>query len=86
MKIIQDGGGYTTEELLEYKYIIFANCVSQMKCLVDAGIKMHMGVSNPQNKVYVCLVNLVEGHSRSHRFWCRSCLQLIPSRRILLKG
>jgi len=50
MKIIQDGGGYTTEELLEYKYIIFANCISQMKCLVDAGIKLGMGVANPANQ------------------------------------
>jgi len=50
MKIIQDGGGYSTEELLEYKYIIFANCISQMKCLVDAGIKLGMDVANLANK------------------------------------
>jgi len=51
MKIIQDNGGYTKEELLEYKYIIFANCISQMKCLVDAGVKLHMDVANPANRV-----------------------------------
>jgi len=49
MKIIQEHGGYSTEELLEYKYIIFANCISQMKCLVDAGIRLHMGVQNSGN-------------------------------------
>jgi guanine nucleotide-binding protein subunit alpha len=50
MKIIQDGGGYTRDELLEYKYIIFANCISQMKCLVDAGIKLGMDAATPANK------------------------------------
>ena len=51
MKIIQDGGGYSREELLEYKYIIFANCISQMKCLVDAGAKLGIDVANPANRV-----------------------------------
>jgi len=50
MKIIQDNGGYSTEELLEYKYIIFANCISQMKCLVDAGVKLGMDVDSSANK------------------------------------
>jgi len=50
MKIIQDNGGYTQEELLEYKYIIFANCISQMKCLVDAGVKLGIDVANVANK------------------------------------
>lgn len=55
MKIIQDNGGYSKEELLEYKYIIFANCISQMKCLVDAGVKLGMDVTNPSNKVHTYL-------------------------------
>lgn len=50
MKIIQDNGGYSKDELLEYKYIIFANCISQMKCLVDAGAKLGIDVANPSNK------------------------------------
>jgi len=50
MKIIQDNGGYSREELLEYKYIIFANCISQMKCLVDAGVKLGIDVANVANK------------------------------------
>jgi len=50
MKIIQDNGGYTKEELMEYKYIIFANCISQMKCLVDAGVKLGMDVASISSK------------------------------------
>jgi len=50
MKIIQDNGGYTKDELMEYKYIIFANCISQMKCLVDAGVKLGMDVASISNK------------------------------------
>jgi len=42
MKIIQQNGGYSTEELLEYKYIIFGNCISQMRCLVEAAKKLNL--------------------------------------------
>ncbi|EFA78933.1 G-protein subunit alpha 5 [Heterostelium album PN500] len=39
MKIIQDDGGFTTEERLEYRYIIYGNCISQMKVLVMHAVK-----------------------------------------------
>lgn len=39
MKIIQVGGGFSKEELLSYKYIVFGNCVTQMKVVVNAAQK-----------------------------------------------
>lgn len=49
MKIIQDHGGYSKEELLEYKYIVFANCITQMKCVLEAAQRMNATVVNPEN-------------------------------------
>lgn len=51
MKIIQDHGGYSKDELLEYKYIIFGNCITQMKCMLEAAQKLNMTVANPENLV-----------------------------------
>jgi len=50
MKIIQDNGGYTNQELMEYKYVVFANCISQMKCIVEAGEKLNITIADPSNK------------------------------------
>jgi len=50
MKIIQDHGGYSKEELMEYKYVVFGNCISQMKCLVEAAQILGIGVA-PYNKL-----------------------------------
>jgi len=36
MKIIQDNGGYSIEELLTYKPSIFSNCISQMRVMLEA--------------------------------------------------
>jgi len=51
MKIIQDHGGYSKEELLEYKYIIFGNSITQMKCILEAAQKLNMSVADPDNLV-----------------------------------
>lgn len=51
MKIIQDHGGYSKSELLEYKYIIYGNCITQMKCILEAGQKLNMSVANTDNQV-----------------------------------
>jgi len=53
MKIIQDHGGYSKEELLEYKYIIFGNCITQMKCILEAAQKLNISVANPDNSARV---------------------------------
>jgi len=51
MKIIQLHGGYTKEELMEFKYIVYGNCITQMKCILEAATKLRMSVSNPSNQV-----------------------------------
>ena len=51
MKIIQLNGGFTPEELQSYKYIVYGNCVSQMKLLVSACTKMNKQMSSEENQV-----------------------------------
>lgn len=34
MKLLQVGGGFTEDELRAFRYIVFSNCISQMKVLV----------------------------------------------------
>jgi len=36
LKIIQDNGGFSQDELMGYKHVIHSNCLSQMKVLVQA--------------------------------------------------
>jgi len=50
MKIIQDNGGFTTEELQSYKYIVYGNCVTQMKVIVNAAMKLNIQLSTEDNK------------------------------------
>jgi len=50
MKILQDGGGYSKDELQGYKYIIYTNCVSQMKVLAGVVIKYDILVEKEGNK------------------------------------
>jgi len=50
MKIIQDGGGFTTEELQSYKYIVFGNVVTQMKVILNAAEKLIIPFDSEENK------------------------------------
>ena len=50
MKIIQDNGGFTTEELQSYKYIVYGNCVTQMKVIVNAAMKLGIELATDENK------------------------------------
>jgi len=50
MKIIQDNGGFTTEELQSYKYIVYGNCVTQMKVIVNAAMKLGVELATDDNK------------------------------------
>jgi len=50
MKIIQDGGGFTSEELQSYKYIVFGNVVTQMKVIINAAEKINIPLDNEENK------------------------------------
>jgi len=50
MKIIQKNGGYKPEELLTYKFIVYGNCITQMKVIVSAAMKMGIEMENEENK------------------------------------
>jgi len=50
MKIIQDNGGFSTEELQSYKYIVYGNCVTQMKVIVSAVMKMNITLDSEENR------------------------------------
>jgi len=50
MKILQKKGGFSKEELQSYKYIVYGNCVTQMKTLVAAATaKMNISLL-PENE------------------------------------
>jgi len=50
MKIIQDNGGFSTEELQSYKYIVYGNCVTQMKVILNAASRLDIQLADEQNK------------------------------------
>eukprot|EP01118_Nematostelium_gracile_P005969 TRINITY_DN1905_c0_g1_i1.p1 TRINITY_DN1905_c0_g1~~TRINITY_DN1905_c0_g1_i1.p1 ORF type:complete len:349 (+),score=81.66 TRINITY_DN1905_c0_g1_i1:93-1139(+) len=50
MKIIQDNGGFSVEELQGYKYIVFGNCVTQMKVIVTAAQKHNIPLEEGNQK------------------------------------
>jgi GTPase SAR1 family protein len=50
MKIIQLNGGFSSEELQSYKYIVYGNCVTQMKVIVNAAIKLGIKFDNEENE------------------------------------
>jgi len=52
MKVIENNnnnGGYSVDELHGYKYIVFANCITQMKAVVIAAKKLEIAIED-QNK------------------------------------
>lgn len=49
MKIIQDNGGFSQDELQSYKYIVYGNCVTQMKVLVSAAVKIGATLDSDEN-------------------------------------
>jgi len=50
MKIIQDGGGFSQDELQSYKYIVYGNCVTQMKVIVNAATKLNLPLEEENKK------------------------------------
>ena len=51
MKIIQVSGGFTDDELKQYRFIVFGNCITQMKVLITAAEKLGIEMGDPANKV-----------------------------------
>lgn len=51
MKLLQINGGFTQEELLAYRYIVYGNCLTQMKILVNSAQKLGIDLESEENKV-----------------------------------
>lgn len=51
MKLLQINGGFTQEELLAYRYIVYGNCLTQMKILVNSAQKLGIDLESDENKV-----------------------------------
>jgi len=49
MKIIQVNGGFSQQELKDYKYIIYGNVITQMKVIVTVALKLKIELSSPEN-------------------------------------
>jgi len=49
MKIVQDKGGYSEEERLRFKPIVYSNCISQMIILVTVAQKQQLNFDNVEN-------------------------------------
>jgi hypothetical protein len=54
MKIIQTDGGYTREELQNYRELIYENALSQMQLVANNA--MIVGISNAKTKVKISLL------------------------------
>jgi len=50
LRIIQDNGGFSEEELKSYRYIVYGNCVTQMKVLVNAAAKLSFELDSDENR------------------------------------
>eukprot|EP01098_Paradermamoeba_levis_P011556 TRINITY_DN4953_c0_g7_i2.p1 TRINITY_DN4953_c0_g7~~TRINITY_DN4953_c0_g7_i2.p1 ORF type:complete len:299 (+),score=66.11 TRINITY_DN4953_c0_g7_i2:116-1012(+) len=50
MKILQVNGGFSQEELIQFRPIIFANCITQMKVIINAATKLGIDIVNEGNK------------------------------------
>jgi len=51
LKIIQNNGGFSSEELQNFRFIIHSNCISQMKILADIAYKRNIPLDNEINQV-----------------------------------
>jgi len=61
MKILQKKGGFSKEELQSYKYIVYGNCVTQMKVLVSATTKLNISISAENEQRAARLTNVPPG-------------------------
>jgi len=50
MKIVQDRGGYSDEERLKFKPLVYSNCISQMSILASVAIRDKLSFDSPENQ------------------------------------
>jgi len=48
MKIIQDNGGFTPEELENFKESVYVNCISQMRCILDTATLLRVQLQSKE--------------------------------------
>jgi len=59
MKILQIEGGFTKDEMNTYRFVVYSNCISQMKVLVNAVEKLHLEYDSDENKKHAELLNSI---------------------------
>jgi len=52
LKIIQDEGGFSQEELVTYKPAIYSNCISQMRAILEATVFLQLELSSENSIVH----------------------------------
>jgi len=57
MKILQVGGGYSEAELTAYRFIVFGNCITQMKVIVSAVETMNVEYGSDEAKEAAARIN-----------------------------
>merc|ERR1712017_62406 len=61
MKILQLGGGFTERELKAYRYVVFSNCISQMKVLISAAGRLGIALADENQSKAELLSGLPTG-------------------------
>lgn len=51
MKVIQVGGGFTNDDFVSFKYVVYGNCINQMKVVINAVSKLGLNYQDPNNNV-----------------------------------
>lgn len=63
MKIFQDGGGYSQEELKNFTQIIFENCITQMKAIIHAAEKLEIKLDSEESYTRANRIENADGFS-----------------------
>eukprot|EP01117_Protostelium_nocturnum_P004756 TRINITY_DN1726_c0_g2_i1.p1 TRINITY_DN1726_c0_g2~~TRINITY_DN1726_c0_g2_i1.p1 ORF type:complete len:354 (-),score=47.65 TRINITY_DN1726_c0_g2_i1:221-1282(-) len=50
MKVIQVNGGFSNEDFQTYKFVVYGNCINQMKVVINAVSKLGLQYEDPNNK------------------------------------
>ena len=66
MKILQIGGGFSTEEAISYRNLVYLNLITDMKAMLAAAARFQIQMSTQQNQVsnrafFSCEVDVTEG-------------------------
>lgn len=51
MKLLSIGGGFSDDEIRSYKYIVFTNCITQMKAIATVALTLKFDFDSEANQV-----------------------------------